>query len=158
MARLLCGRRQARLLSRVGDRRVYFVHSFRATPSPENADWVLATSHYGGDFISAVQKGEVNATQFHPEKSGAAGLDIIQSFLEPPREHIVPSANGEAWPSTCSALSRMILSFQELEGGLLWGWEKHDHRQCHSFVKLFIGISTPVLPKALPAANTATFV
>ncbi|CAL8471931.1 g11473 [Coccomyxa elongata] len=89
-------RRQARLLSQVGDRRVYFVHSFRATPSPENEDWVLATSHYGGDFISAVQKGEVNATQFHPEKSGAAGLDIIQSFLEPPREYIVPSANGKA--------------------------------------------------------------
>lgn len=100
----LCCRRQARLLSRVGDRRVYFVHSFRATPSPENADWVLATSHYGGDFISAVQKGEVNATQFHPEKSGAAGLDIIQSFLEPPREYIAPSANGEAWPSMHSRL------------------------------------------------------
>lgn len=93
----MCGRRQARLLSQVGDRRVYFVHSFRATPSPENADWVLATSHYGADFISAVQKGEVTATQFHPEKSGAAGLDIIQSFLEPPWEYIVPGANGEAW-------------------------------------------------------------
>ena len=49
-------RRQSRLLSQVGDRRVYFVHSYRAVPSPENQDWVLATSEYGGDFVSAVQK------------------------------------------------------------------------------------------------------
>ena len=56
-------RRQGRLLSRVGDRRVYFVHSYRATPSPANAAWVLSTSSYGGDFISSVQRGEVAATQ-----------------------------------------------------------------------------------------------
>lgn len=91
-----CGcRRQGRLLSQVGDRRVYFVHSFRATPSPENSDWVLATSHYGEDFVSAVQKGEVSATQFHPEKSGAAGLAVIQSFMEESPQYIAPSANGK---------------------------------------------------------------
>ena len=56
-------RRQGRLLSRVGDRRVYFVHSYRATPSPANEDWVLSTSSYGGDFVSSVQKGEVAAAQ-----------------------------------------------------------------------------------------------
>ncbi len=56
-------RRQGRLLSRVGDRRVYFVHSYRATPAPANEDWVLSTSSYGGAFISSVQRGEVAATQ-----------------------------------------------------------------------------------------------
>ena len=71
------------LLSQVGDRRVYFVHSFHGTPAPENADWVLATADYGGEFIAAIQKGNVCATQFHPEKSGQAGLDILRSFLEP---------------------------------------------------------------------------
>ncbi|EIE23742.1 glutamine amidotransferase/cyclase [Coccomyxa subellipsoidea C-169] len=89
-------RQQGRLLSQVGDRRVYFVHSYRATPSPENADWVLATSHYGEDFISAVQKGEVSATQFHPEKSGAAGLAVIQSFMEESPQYIPPSSNAGA--------------------------------------------------------------
>ncbi len=49
-----------------------------ATPSPANADWVLATSAYGGDFVASVSKGAVAAVQFHPEKSGATGLDILQ--------------------------------------------------------------------------------
>jgi len=70
------------LLSRLGDRRVYFVHSFRATPSPANAEWVAATSEYAGEFIAALSKGKVTATQFHPEKSGAAGLDVLRGFLE----------------------------------------------------------------------------
>ena len=37
-------RRQTTLLSSVGDRRVYFEHSYRGTPTTDNADWVLATS------------------------------------------------------------------------------------------------------------------
>lgn len=66
------------------DRRVYFVNSYRAKPSEANAEWTLATSTYGGgEFISAVGKGEVYATQFHPEKSGTAGLDILRNFLGP---------------------------------------------------------------------------
>jgi len=69
-------------LSRLGGRRVYFVHSFRAEPSAANADWVAATSDYGGAFAAAVRKGDVCATQFHPEKSGPAGLDVLRGFLE----------------------------------------------------------------------------
>ena len=92
---LVC-RRQSRLLSQVGDRRVYFVHSYRATPSPENDDWVLATTEYGSSFVSAVQKGEISATQFHPEKSGTAGLDIIESFLEAPDDSRPAYTNGES--------------------------------------------------------------
>ena len=63
--------------------RVYFVHSYRALPSTKNADWVAATASYGpdGDFIAAVQRGAVFATQFHPEKSGALGIDIFKAFL-----------------------------------------------------------------------------
>ena len=64
------------------DAKLYFVHSFRATPSAENAAWVLATTDYGGQrFISAVQRGNVFATQCHPEKSGQAGLRIFTAFL-----------------------------------------------------------------------------
>ena len=76
-------RRPSTLLSTAGDRRVYFVHSYRGEPSPANEDWVLATSDYGTEFIAAVQKGQVCATQFHPEKSGTAGLDILGCFLDP---------------------------------------------------------------------------
>ena len=63
-------------------RRLYFVHSFRATPEPANKDWILATCDYGGEFVAAVQKDEVCACQFHPEKSGARGVGIFKNFLE----------------------------------------------------------------------------
>ncbi|MGQ9831469.1 MAG: imidazole glycerol phosphate synthase subunit HisF [Thermochromatium sp.] len=59
----------------------YFVHSYHAVPSAENADWQLAITDYGYPFLSAVQRGAVAAVQFHPEKSGAAGLALLRNFL-----------------------------------------------------------------------------
>ena len=57
---------------------VYFVHSYYL----EAADLseVAATTQYGNVFHSAVAKGKVGATQFHPEKSGDVGLAILKSF------------------------------------------------------------------------------
>jgi len=60
--------------------RVYFVHSYY--PAPEDPAVVTATSDYGYSFCCAVQKGNVHATQFHPEKSGAAGLQILRNFTQ----------------------------------------------------------------------------
>lgn len=73
------------------------MHSYCALPTPENEEWVLATTKYGVDFISAVRRGESYATQFHPEKSGAVGLDILQRFLDPvtPFETAPQNVNGE---------------------------------------------------------------
>lgn len=72
------------------------MHSFRALPTPENEDWVLATTSYGPKFVSVLQQGNVSATQFHPEKSGAAGLDVLRCFLEGSETHqqALPSSNG----------------------------------------------------------------
>jgi glutamine amidotransferase/cyclase len=64
-----------------GGEKLYFVHSYRAVPGPENADWVLAMTDYGAPFVSAVSRGRVAAVQFHPEKSGAAGLKVLRHFL-----------------------------------------------------------------------------
>jgi glutamine amidotransferase/cyclase len=61
--------------------KLYFVHSYRAVPSPENNDWILTSTNYGDEFVSGVQKGRVAAFQFHPEKSGEAGLNILKNFL-----------------------------------------------------------------------------
>eukprot|EP00037_Helgoeca_nana_P017915 m.170496 g.170496 ORF g.170496 m.170496 type:complete len:536 (+) comp24207_c0_seq3:1852-3459(+) len=61
--------------------RYYFVHSFIAPPTPENSDWILTTTNYGEEFISSIQKGNVLATQFHPEKSGEAGIDVYRRFI-----------------------------------------------------------------------------
>jgi len=56
----------------------YFVHSF--FPSPADPANVYATSDYGGRFCCALGRGNVFATQFHPEKSGPIGLDILRRF------------------------------------------------------------------------------
>ena len=61
--------------------KLYFVHSYRAVESWENQDWILTKTNYGDEFISGVQKGRVAAFQFHPEKSGEAGLSILKNFL-----------------------------------------------------------------------------
>ncbi|KAL3692092.1 hypothetical protein R1sor_005743 [Riccia sorocarpa] len=72
----------SQLLDGVNGRHVYFVHSYRAVPNDANNRWVLGTSNYGGEFIAAVKKGNVHAVQFHPEKSGVVGLDILRRFLD----------------------------------------------------------------------------
>jgi len=61
--------------------KLYFVHSYRAMETEANRDWILTTTSYGEEFISSVNRGNVCATQFHPEKSGAAGLKILRNFL-----------------------------------------------------------------------------
>lgn len=69
------------LLDGYAHEKVYFVHSYRALEEASNRDWVLATTDYGERFVSAVRKGRVAAVQFHPEKSGEAGLAILGRFL-----------------------------------------------------------------------------
>jgi glutamine amidotransferase/cyclase len=64
------------------EEKLYFVHSYRAMPSAENREWILTTTNYGDEFISGVQRGNVAAFQFHPEKSGEAGLTILGNFLK----------------------------------------------------------------------------
>ncbi|KZS95977.1 imidazoleglycerol phosphate synthase [Sistotremastrum niveocremeum HHB9708] len=63
----------------------YFVHSFRAKYDEKlpDSDWVYTTTQYGQEvFVSSVRKGNVFGTQFHPEKSGFAGLKLLKSWLE----------------------------------------------------------------------------
>jgi len=63
--------------------RQYFVHSYRGQFGEKTKEWALALTDYGGAFIAAVQRGAVVATQFHPEKSGIAGLQLLKAFLAP---------------------------------------------------------------------------
>ena len=59
---------------------VYFVHTFCALPA-HPAD-VLAVTDYGGPVTAAVGRGNVYGCQFHPEKSGETGLQILRNFGE----------------------------------------------------------------------------
>jgi imidazole glycerol-phosphate synthase subunit HisH len=72
---------QSRLMHGVEDRSfVYYTHSYRA---PVVAETVAVTA-YGGDFSGAVERGNVMGVQFHPEKSGAAGMRVLRNFVELP--------------------------------------------------------------------------
>ena len=57
----------------------YFVHSF--FPQPLDKSIVESTTLYGKQFVSSVRRGQLLATQFHPEKSQAAGSRLIRNFL-----------------------------------------------------------------------------
>ena len=57
----------------------YFVHSY-AVKQANVSNW--ATTDYYGKFYAAVEEGPITATQFHPEKSGAAGLKLISNWVE----------------------------------------------------------------------------
>lgn len=57
----------------------YFVHSFY--PQPADRSIIAAETEYGDRFASAIWKDNVFATQFHPEKSQKAGLQLLQNFL-----------------------------------------------------------------------------
>ncbi len=56
----------------------YFVHSYY--PVPKDPAIVSTTTDYGGEFVSSIGKGNLFACQFHPEKSQAAGLKILENF------------------------------------------------------------------------------
>ena len=77
----------SRLFAGVADDRFYFVHSYGVR------EWTMATggplapplvtwADHGGPFVAAVENGPLSATQFHPEKSGAAGLHLLTNWLE----------------------------------------------------------------------------
>ncbi|MCJ7830124.1 MAG: imidazole glycerol phosphate synthase subunit HisH, partial [Desulfobacterales bacterium] len=75
-----------------GDEKFYFVHAYHAVPQDERV--VLTTTDYGEAFVSAVQKGNIIATQFHPEKSGDSGLGLLKNFLDPPAPAVIPPLAG----------------------------------------------------------------
>lgn len=59
---------------------VYFVHSFYCQPNDPSV--TAATCRHGIEFCAALRQGNVYATQFHPEKSGAPGLRILDNFAK----------------------------------------------------------------------------
>ena len=90
----------------------YYVHSYAALYTPdslENDGWSVATATYGEEkFIGAIARGNVFATQFHPEKSGFAGLRTIRAFLNCDRSQLLkhsPVVQGKE-----SGLTRRIIA------------------------------------------------
>jgi imidazole glycerol-phosphate synthase len=76
-----------------GSAKFYFVHAYHVVPEERNV--VLTTTDYGYPFVSAVQKGNIIATQYHPEKSGTAGLRLLKNFLSPATAAVQPRSGTE---------------------------------------------------------------
>jgi len=80
----------------------YYVHSYFVPYTPgvlEKDGWTVATATYGDEtYVGAIGRGNVFATQFHPEKSGAAGLRVIKAFLDGHEwskpHHLLNGSNG----------------------------------------------------------------
>jgi glutamine amidotransferase len=77
---------------------VYFVHSF----APQITEDVVATCDYGGEVVAAAERGCVWGTQFHPEKSGAAGLAVLGNFVKvcSAEERTTTAADRATWISS----------------------------------------------------------
>ncbi|MBU6244430.1 MAG: imidazole glycerol phosphate synthase subunit HisH [Actinomycetales bacterium] len=75
------------LFAGVQDQRFTFVHSYAAQrwemaqADPSRRPPLVTWSHHGADFVAAVENGPLTATQFHPEKSGDAGLHLLRNWL-----------------------------------------------------------------------------
>lgn len=63
----------------IEDAHFYFVHSY--APKPAGVDGTVTTARYGEEFVAAVERDHVAATQFHPEKSSAAGIALLRNWL-----------------------------------------------------------------------------
>jgi glutamine amidotransferase len=61
------------------ERHFYFAHSFYAEVTDSKAK--IAYTDYGFDLAASIQKENIYGTQFHPEKSGEAGLNVLQNFV-----------------------------------------------------------------------------
>lgn len=68
------------LFKGIGNERFYFVHSYAALTTSK--DYAPTTTNYGKQFIAAIESDSVSAVQFHPEKSGAAGLRLIKNWAD----------------------------------------------------------------------------
>lgn len=58
---------------------VYFVHSYYV--NPEDSEVIIGKTNYGIDFCSALQQNNIFGVQYHPEKSGEVGLQILKNFI-----------------------------------------------------------------------------
>ncbi len=70
----------SRLFAGIEDERFYFVHSYAALDVSSDG-MITRSRHEDISFVAAVEQGSLSATQFHPEKSGAAGVRLLRNWL-----------------------------------------------------------------------------
>lgn len=102
--------KDSRLLDNYKGEKLYFVHSYHAPVDERNAEWVLSLTDYGNKFVSAVERGNVCAFQFHPEKSSEAGLNILNNFLQNKEEIQVAGRSGAEKTGKSTEMAKRIIA------------------------------------------------
>jgi len=100
----------------------YFVHSYRATYNPERepdaAQWVHSVTQYGQEiFVATVRKDNVFGCQFHPEKSGDAGMRLLDTWLRQPfstQRRPTPSLRLPFPPRSKDGLTKRIIACMDV--------------------------------------------
>jgi imidazole glycerol-phosphate synthase len=92
----------------------YYVHSYRYAYTKgelESQGWSVAAATYGGEtFVGAVAKGNVFATQFHPEKSGSAGLRALRAFLTGEGARSLGTVSESSGEGFADGLTRRVIA------------------------------------------------
>jgi len=92
-----------------GDEKFYFVHSYHVVP--RDPDVILTRTVYGKTFVSSIKLGNIVATQFHPEKSGDAGLRVFRNFIQPGAGRPAPIGEGRD-----AGLAKRIVACLDVRG------------------------------------------
>jgi len=69
------------LFAGIAESRFYFVHSYAVAAPVRLAGYRVTTAEHGNPFVAAVESPLLSATQFHPEKSGEAGIRLLRNWL-----------------------------------------------------------------------------
>ncbi|KAK9325082.1 hypothetical protein V1517DRAFT_343740 [Lipomyces orientalis] len=98
------------LYSLCAESKYYYVHSYRADIEvPVREGWTVAVGNYNGEeFVGAMCKDNVFATQFHPEKSGVAGLRVLRAFLRGNRISKAQPLHGGILKKNLGLTNRLI--------------------------------------------------
>ncbi len=72
--------RESKLFEDIESDYFYFANSYYC--EPEDKKVIAATSDYGRDFCSSIETGNIYGTQFHPEKSGEVGMQVLRNFIK----------------------------------------------------------------------------
>ena len=72
----------SRLFAGLSDERFYFVHSYATKSVAKDPSLIVSTTTYEEEFIAAIEYRSLTATQFHPEKSGDAGLKLLDNWVK----------------------------------------------------------------------------
>jgi len=106
----LIHKKESRIFNNYQNEKLYFVHSYQAVVTDENQDWILTTTDYGEKFISSVEKGNIAAFQFHPEKSGEAGLRIMKNWFESKTHDSIILSSPECIKNTKTKIAKRIIA------------------------------------------------